>query len=79
MTHSNREANQISAAKHNYEQDHFFENTLQNTDQLEYIKLGGLQEDASIFWDRINSGFFIPNIDHTHIRQLRNFYKLNPE
>ena len=33
---------QISAAKHNYAQDHFFESTNQNTDQLEYIKLGGL-------------------------------------
>jgi hypothetical protein len=69
---------QISAAKHNYEQDHFFESTMQNSDKLEYIKVGGLQEDASIFWERINSGFFDITIDQTLQKILRNFYKLNP-
>lgn len=69
---------QISAAKHNYAQDHFFESTMQNTDQLEYIKLDGLQEEASIFWERINSGFFDCSIDNNQTRILRNFYKLTP-
>jgi hypothetical protein len=53
----------MTATKYNYEQDHFFEGTPQDGDLLEYIKLGGLQEDASIFWDRINIGFFDNCID----------------
>lgn len=51
---------------------------MQSSDKLEYIKVGGLQEDASIFWERINSGFFDITIDQTQIKMLRNFYKLNP-
>ena len=51
---------------------------MQNSDELEYIKVGGLQEDASIFWERINSGFFDITIDQTLQKILRNFYKLNP-
>jgi len=69
----------ISAAQHNFEQDHFFENTPQDTDRLEYIKMGGLQEDPSKFWERINLGFFDNCVDHTQLKILRNFYKLNPE
>ena len=78
VTHSNS-VNQVSAAKHGYEGDHFFESTKQETNELEYIKVGGLHEDASIFWERINMGFFDNNIDQSHIKMLRNFYKLTPE
>lgn len=69
----------MTATKYNYEQDHFFEGTNQDGNLLEYIKLGGLQEDASIFWDRINIGFFDNVIDPKQIRMLRGFYKLNLE
>ena len=77
VTHGTNSA--MTATKYNYEQDHFFEGTNQDGNRLEYIKLGGLQEDASIFWDRINIGFFDNVIDPKQIRMLRNFYKLNLE